>query len=56
MSYKSYDIYYHLFKFIKIIIKKQGLKLDLKNTIFMLYFEKSSRKALKDIFSESNIL
>ena len=56
MSHKSYDIYYYVFKFIKAIIKKQGLKLDLKNTVFMLDFEKSSRKALKDIFSEFNIL
>ena len=56
MSHKSYDIYYYVFKFIKTIIKKQGLILDLKNTVFMLDFEKSSRKALKDIFSESNIL
>ena len=56
MSHKSYDIYYYVFKFIKTIIRKQWLKLELKNIIFMLDFEKSSRKALKDIFSESNIL
>ena len=35
MSHKSYDIYYYVFIFIKAIIKKQGLKLDLKNTVFM---------------------
>ena len=56
MSHKSNDIYYYVFNFIKTIIKKLGLKLDLKNTVFMFDFEKSSRKALKDIFSESNIL
>ena len=56
MSNKYYNVYYYVFKFIKTIIKKQGLKFDLKNTVFMLDFEKSSRKALKNIFSESNIL
>ena len=35
MSQKYYSIYYYVFKFIKTIIKKQGLKLDLKNTVFM---------------------
>ena len=35
MSHGSYDIYYYVFIFIKAIIKKQGLKLDLKNTVFM---------------------
>ena len=35
ISHRYYDTYYYVFIFIKAIIKKQGLKLDLKNTVFM---------------------
>ena len=56
MSHKSYDIYYYVFEYIKAFLKKEEVIFDKERTSFMLDFEKSSRKALKNVFQQSNIL
>ena len=56
MSHKSYDMYFYVFKFKKNILEKEKVDFDVQNTYFMLDFEKSSRKELKDIYPEANIL
>ena len=50
MSHKSYDIYYYVFEYIKAFLKKEEVIFDKERTSFMLDFEKSSRKALKNVF------
>ena len=55
MNSKSYTLYYHVFNYIKNIISSKELKIKFEDVSFTCDFEKSLRKALIEIFPNSNI-
>ena len=56
MSHKSYNLYFHLFNSIKNILIANNVNIDYEKIRFTLDFEKAARKALNEIFPESNII
>ena len=50
MSHKSYNLYFHLFNFIKNILNANNVNIDYEKITFTLDFEKAARKALNEIF------
>ena len=56
MSHKSHVLYTHLFNTIKNILKISNINVDFDKIIFTIDFEKAIRKAIIEIFPNSNIL
>ena len=56
MSHKSYNLYFHLFNSIKNILNSNNMNVNFEKITFTLDFEKAARKALNEIFPESNII
>ena len=56
MSHKSYTLYLVIFNYIKTLLASYNIQVDFDDISFMLDFEKSSRKALLDIFPKSRIM
>ena len=55
MSLKSYTLYFVIYNYIKTLLASYNIKVDFDDISFMLDFEKSSRKALLDIFPKSRL-
>ena len=55
MSSKSYYLYYNLFLKIKQLSKDLNIKIKYENIHFMTDFEYGLRKALRDVFKDSEI-
>jgi len=53
---KSYSLYYNIFSYIKSLINEYSLEINFKKMFIMMDFEKPSRKAIKDIFPECNLM
>ena len=56
MSHKSYTLYFVIFNYIKTLLASYNIQVDFDDISFMLDFEKSSRKALLDVFPKSRLM
>jgi hypothetical protein len=56
MSNKSYELYLHIFTYIKFLLDKYSINFNLNGKYFMMDFEKASRKAFKKVFPEAHLL
>jgi frataxin-like iron-binding protein CyaY len=55
MSNKSFELYEHVFQYIKYLLDKFNINIDWKEKYVMMDFEKASRKAFNKTFPEAHL-